>query len=163
MGQKHSGYIIKIGQYIIDSMNLFSYLIFSCSIPQSLMELEYSYYSTCNHLPDVDKEVTGVYSFISGSEGNSVEQPEYLNITKPKKQQLSPEEMKIQPQPTNGAESVSACLDQESQKMSPSEEYDPIYTEPDLSKKWKSHSSLLSTTESTNDSPPPIPPKAKVL
>ena len=140
-------------------MNLFPYLIFSCSISQSSIELEYSYYSTCNHLPDVDEEITGVYSVISGCEGNSVEQPEYLNVTKPKKQQLSLEEKKVQPQPTNVSESLNACLDQESQKMSPSEEYAPIYAEPDLSKKSrKTDSPRLSTTES-NESPPPISPQ----
>ena len=151
--------IIKIGQWIIDSMNLFPYLIFSCSIPQPSLELEYPYYSTCKHLPDVDEQITGVYSVISGSEGNSVEQPEYLNVTKSKKQQLSLEEKKIPPHPTNVSESVNACLDQESL----SEEYDPVYAEPDLSKKRKSHSPLLSTTESINESPPPIPPRAEVL
>ena len=87
--------------------------------PQPTNELVNLYYSTCNHLPDVDiQEVTGVYSVISGSEVHSAEQPDYLNVTKPRKQQLSLEEKKIQPQPSNVSESLSARIDQESQKMS---------------------------------------------
>ena len=132
--------------------------------PQPTNKLETLYYFTCNHQPDVAKqEVTGVYSVISGSEVHSAEQPDYLNVAKPTKQQLSLEEKKIQSQPTNVSESLSARMDQESQKMSPSGEYAPINAQPDLSKKRKSHSPLLSTTESINEFPPPIPPKAEVL
>ena len=79
------------------------------------------------------------------------------------KPHVSPEEKKVQPQPTNESKNPNACLDQECQKMSPSDELTPIYAQPDLSKKRKTHSPLLSTTESTNESPPPIPPKAEEL
>ena len=92
-----------------------------------------------------------------------MEQPEYSVVKKPKKQHLSLEENKIQPQPTNGSENPNSCLDQESQKMSPSEEFIPVYAQPDLSKKRKTHSPLPSTTESTNEYPPSIPQKAEVL
>ena len=150
-------------------MVLFSILIFSCSIPQPSIELENPYYFTHNQLPDADKqEVTAVYSVLhhhsEGYSSSAVEQHEYsveqheysvLNV--------SSEEKKVQPQPTNRSENPNACLDQECQKMSPFEELTPIYAEPDLSKKRKRHSPLLSTTESTNESPPPIPPKSEEL
>ena len=148
-------------------MVLFSILIFSCSIPQPSIELQNPYYFTHNHQPDADKqEVTAVYSVLHHSEGYSssvVEQHEYSVLKKPEKQHFSSEEKKVQPQPTNGSENPDACLNQECQKMSPSDELTPIYAQPDLSKKRKPHSPLLSTTESTNESPPPIPPKAEEL
>ena len=87
-----------------------------------------------------------VYSVLKGSERKLVEQPEYANINKPKKQMVSPKGPPCQ------TENLIASPKQESQG-------DLLrYAQPDLSKKKRPHRSVLSTS---NESPPPIPPRTE--
>ena len=69
---------------------------------------------------------------------------------------------RIPPQMVNETENLYSTLNEEPQKLSPSEKVRPVYDQPaaDLSKK-KKHSQLMNTSVSTDESPPPIPHKLK--
>ena len=84
-----------------------------------------------------------LYSVPRGSERGSVEQAEYAAI-KPKERKVS------SVRPPHQIEKLNASPNRESQEGL------QVYAKPDLSKKKKHRPSLLSTS---NESPPPIPPR----
>ena len=88
-----------------------------------------SYY-THTAQPTVDRQGTiPVYSVLSRIERQSVKQPEYADVNKPKKQMVSPKGPPCQ------TENINESLNQWCQELYLSEEGSHIYDQPVLSKK----------------------------
>ena len=78
--------------------------------------------------PNADRQGTIHVCFaLSTNERHSMEQPEYANINKPKKQMVSPK--------VPSCQNLNASPNQESQELYPSEEGSHIYDQPVLPKK----------------------------
>ena len=125
-----------------------------------------SVYSAVEHTTDPGVPIQSKYSMavsidetdlISSEYSMADNDPEYAVVNKPKNTLLPEEAKKPPPQPVNGG--VNASQNQES---SLSREIIPVYAQPDMSKK-KKRTPLLITSESTDESPPPIPLQAEVL
>ena len=108
------------------------------------------------------QDVTPAYSVVGGSEGYSVEQPEYTYtvINKPKKQQVSPEG------PPCKRENLIASSNEEFQGRYQSEEGSHVYDQPDLSKK-ELPPQVVNGTETMNSSPngesQELPPSEEII
>ena len=119
------------------------------STKQPSLEMENSSYYDLTFQPNVDRQGTiPVYPVLSKTERQSVEQPEYANINKPKKQMVS------RKGPPCQTVKLNAIPNQESQKLYPSEEIEHIYDEPVLSIKEIPSQTIIKRMDSSRNGKP---------